>query len=387
MRLSQFISTQTEEILAQWDAFALTQQPAAAGMSTEQLRNHARQLLQAIAADLETEQTAQQQRDKSMGAYMAIVPGASDSAASTHGGQREAHGFTLQQLTAEYRAIRASVLRLWQAAHAPTASSLEDVIRFNEAIDQALAESVVQYAEQAKRTREVFLAVLGHDLRAPLSAIAQASQSLTDPNPREVGRTGARIRRNAAAMRVLADDLLEYAHTQLGGKLHVSPQEQVDLRAVAEASLHDASAVHPDCPYELDAQGDLVGRFDGRRVRQLLVNLLSSAAQYRDRQYRVSLELRGEAGAVVILVRNRGSLIPASHLEAVFNPQVDIAVEPEEAGPAASLSLGLFVARELTRAHDGSIAATSDGKHGTVFSVRLPRHAQEALHDGVPAGR
>ncbi len=173
------------------------------------------------------------------------------SAASTHGTQREASGFTLLQLTAEYRAIRASVLRLWRASHVPTASSLDDVIRFNEAIDQALAESVVQYSEHAKRTRDTFLAVLGHDLRAPLSSLAAAGQFLTEANPKplEVGRAGARIKRNAAAMTALINDLLEYARAQLGGKLQVSPQ-QVDLRAVAQAALHDASASHPDCPYE-----------------------------------------------------------------------------------------------------------------------------------------
>ncbi len=147
----------------------------------------------------------------------------------------------------------------------------------------------------------------------------------------------------------------------------------MNLRAIAEAALHDASASHPDCPYELEVTGDMHGQFDGPRIQQLLANLLSNAAQYRDRQYRVSLELRGESDDILFLMKNRGPAIPESHLEAVFNPMVQLALQPGQERAAASLGLGLFVAREISRAHNGTISATSNQKQGTVFTVRLPR--------------
>lgn len=375
MTLAQFISAHMDEILVEWDAFAVTQQPAADDMTAKELRDHARQILETMALDLQTDQSADEQELKSKGGSMAPQLGRSASAASTHGTLREASGFTLLQLTAEYRAIRASVLRLWRAEiGAPSASAIDDVIRFNEAVDQALAESVVKYSELAKRTRDTFLAVLGHDLRAPLSSVTRAGEYLVEPNPKpvEVTRVGARIKRNAASMTALLNDLLEYARTQLGGKIQINPQP-VNLLDVAKAALHDASATHPDCPYELQAEGDLSGTFDSLRVQQLLANLLSNAAQHRDKHYSVTLGLSGQPGEVVLSVKNRGLAIPESSLEAAFNPLVQLALETDQEHPATSLGLGLFVAREISRAHNGTIAASSSDKEGTIFTVRLPR--------------
>jgi signal transduction histidine kinase len=388
MTLAEFITAHMQEILEEWDSFAVTQQPAADDMSVKQLRNHARQILEAIALDLQTEQSTQAQELKSKGGAMARGKGGPLSAASTHGTVREASGFTLLQLTAEYRAIRASVLRLWKAeAGSPTASAIDDVIRFNEAIDQALAESVVEYSEHANRTRDTFLAVLGHDLRAPLLSVAQAGEVLVQPDPKpiEVKRVGTRIKRNAASMTALLNDLLEYARTQLGARLHINPQP-ANLADVAKSALHDASAAHPDCAYDLVTEGDLTGSFDALRVQQLLANLLSNAAQYRDKQYRVTLGLSGEANEVVLYVKNRGPAIPPSALEAVFNPMVRLALETTQDRPSTSLGLGLFIAREISRAHHGTIAASSSEKEGTIITVRLPRAAVPAS-DRRPRGQ
>ena len=154
MRLPFFIRQHTEAILAEWETFASTLVPAAQGMSTSMLRDHAEQILQAIAFDLETDQTPEQQYQKSKGLAPALVE---ESPASSHGTDRQASGFTLLQLTAEYRALRASVLRLWLPTVGQfTDAVLVDTVRLNEAIDQALAESVVTYSAQAARARDLF---------------------------------------------------------------------------------------------------------------------------------------------------------------------------------------------------------------------------------------
>jgi hypothetical protein len=149
MKLSQFISTHIEEVLVAWESFARTQVPSANGMGTEQLRDHAQQILEAIALDLDTPQSGYQRDEKSKG--LAPTRAGPESAASTHGSLRQLSGFTLLQLTGEYRALRASVLKLWQQeigelSHAQVA----DLMRFNEAIDQALAESAVEYAARVR---------------------------------------------------------------------------------------------------------------------------------------------------------------------------------------------------------------------------------------------
>ena len=374
MKLSQFINDHIEEILVEWESFARTQLPGATGMSRLALRDHAKQILKAVALDIETYQSAEEQSDKSKGLGPDVA--ADGSAASTHGTLRENSGFSLSQLIAEYRALRASVLRLWlpQITQVTEATSNE-MLRFNEAIDQALAESAVTYSEQASRTRDTFLAILGHDLRSPLAAMAMAGDYLTMP---EVGTSrtlqiGARVKRSAATMATMVNDLLEYARTQLGGNIPITPH-QADMKDICQAALHDAGAVHPDCPFELDASGDLTGSFDSARLQQVVTNLLNNAAQYRAKEHPVTILARGEVDAVIVQVKNFGPVIPSELLQAIFNPLVQLSIKEEQEGPpSTSLGLGLFISREITVAHGGTIAAESSETSGTVFTVRLPR--------------
>ena len=124
MKLSTFIQAHLEEILSEWDSFARTFFPVSAGMSTLALRDHAKQILQELALDIETDQTSEQQSEKSKG--LALREPGTDSAASTHGTQRQYSGFTLVQVTAEFRALRATVLRLWLREIAQVAEEISD---------------------------------------------------------------------------------------------------------------------------------------------------------------------------------------------------------------------------------------------------------------------
>src|ERR1700712_5629126 len=176
MKLSRFIVKYQDAIIGEWESFAETLLPAAQGMSAIELRNHAKEILVAIGADMETQQSSEEQEEKSKGR----TPADQASAASTHGTLRQGSGFTLIQLTAEYRALRASVLRLWlpQVAQMTKAASA-DMVRFNEAIDQALSESVLTYSRHAAVVRDTFLAILGHDLRSPLATMVMVGDTLT----------------------------------------------------------------------------------------------------------------------------------------------------------------------------------------------------------------
>jgi hypothetical protein len=141
MRLAEFILHEMQVILAEWEAFATTLLPAAAGMTPLALRDHAEQILEAVARDLASPQTREEQSEKSKGRAPS-VPSAPQTAAETHAVLRARSGFNINQLVAEYRALRASVLRLWLDANPLEPAAVDDVIRFNEAIDQAIAESV-----------------------------------------------------------------------------------------------------------------------------------------------------------------------------------------------------------------------------------------------------
>src|SRR5260370_11318212 len=161
MRLADFILDNMETILGEWEAFAATLLPAAADMTSLALRDDAKQILEAVAKDLSTPQTKDAQAEKSKG--RAPKPtGASETAAQTHAVLPARSGFDSKQLAAEYRALRASVLRLWMDACEPDEISLDDVVRFNEAIDQGIVESISLFRSQVDRWRNLLLGTLAH---------------------------------------------------------------------------------------------------------------------------------------------------------------------------------------------------------------------------------
>lgn len=374
MKISRFIIENLEQIIAEWEAFARTLQPAASGLSPSDLRDHAKSILKAIALDIETTESAKQKEAKSVG--MAPIVSGPESAASTHGLLRQGSGFTMPQLTAEYRAMRASVLRLWLSQLTKVTSvSSADMLRFNEAIDQALQESAIAFAAQTERTRDTFLAMLGHDLRSPLSTMSMAGIFLTRPNEgtERTQQIGARVKRSAATMRTMVDDLLEFARTQLGGKMPIVVSFN-DMSAICQAALDDASSAHPECAFELKSSGDLLGDFDGARLQQVFSNLLNNAAQYREKKHPVTILARGEPDMIVVEVRNYGPAIPENLLTTIFDPMVQLSISDQQKGPAStSLGLGLFIAREITLAHGGTISVESDENSGTLFTVCVPR--------------
>src|SRR5688572_19566893 len=168
VRLADFIETNVEAILAEWVTFAETCGPAGDTLDLEGLRDHAVDMLNHIVADLRTPQTKAEQAHKSTGAADSGADD-EDTAAEVHGAGRAESGFSVGEMVSEYRALRASVIRLWtKASGTLTGDSLEDLTRFNEAIDQALAESITRYTHDIDRSKEMFLAILGHDLRSPL---------------------------------------------------------------------------------------------------------------------------------------------------------------------------------------------------------------------------
>ncbi|MBC7502083.1 MAG: ATP-binding protein, partial [Herminiimonas sp.] len=105
-------------------------------------------------------------------------------------------------------------------------------------------------------------------------------------------------------------------------------------------------------------------------------NLLNNAAQYRTPGSTVRIIACGEADALTIQVTNRGATIPSASLEAIFNPMVQLKLEGHQQGrPTSSMGLGLFIAREITEAHGGTLGVESTDGSGTTFTVRLPRTA------------
>ena len=379
MRLATFITENLEEILVEWESFAASLLVPGQTMTSLALRDHASQILLAIAEDIETSQTELEQAYKSKG--FAQIAEATRTAAMTHGALRHLAGFDLRQLAAEYRALRASVLRLWLKRGVANESAFYEMTRFNEAIDQALAESITNYSNEVARSRDTFLAILGHDLRSPLSAIANSGLYLTAPGLLPVGApldAARRITRGAARMSTMIKDLLEYTRVRLGRSIPIAP-EVANLEQVCRMAYDEIRAAHPERGFRLEISGDLKGRFDTERLQQVLANLLNNAVRHGERSEPITFSAHGDAEKVTLRVKNRGRPIPADQLQVIFNPLVQIpsALTDQDADSSTSLGLGLYIAREIVEMHGGTIEAESSGGD-TVFSALLPKTRAEA---------
>lgn len=142
--LSSFIRKNTEPILDAWEKYALDIISTLPGPASVDARDHAKGMLRAIVADMQLGQTADEQLDKSQGLAPQTEP---DSQAELHGAERLMSGFSMPETVSEFRALRATILRLWnESSTTEMQSDLDGMIRFNEAVDKVLAESVVRYA-------------------------------------------------------------------------------------------------------------------------------------------------------------------------------------------------------------------------------------------------
>jgi signal transduction histidine kinase len=374
MRLSKFISNNLDAILVDWVAFAREQAPEAANLDEVALLDHGRLILEEIAADMRRPQDDDERQAKSEG-NSASASQSKGVPSRSHARQRERQGFEVEQLVAEYRALRATVLRLWAASsNDAQVQDLEDVTRFNEAVDQAIAESLKVFVAEVNRSRDLFLGILGHDLRGPLSTISTCVDVEMRARPNGSPQA-AIILRSVAQMKALLDDMVEYTRHRLGSELAIDPSS-LRLDRFARNTLDEIEAISRGHPLELDVQGDMQGEWDARRLHQALSNLVFNAMKYGVRNAPIHISLNGTSKDELVLgVQNSGKPIPPDLMARLFDPLVRQGGEDEGADSqvaGANLGLGLYVVRQIAKAHGGTVAVTSDAS-STRFELRLPR--------------
>ena len=374
MRLADFIAENADAILAEWVAFAATSGPAAEKMDLVALRDHAAEMLHYVVADLRTPQTNAQREEKSKG-NAPITENGAETAAEVHGSGRAESGFTIGEMVSEYRALRASVIRLWTKANGALndGTDLEDLMRFNEAIDQSLAESVARYTRDLDHSKEMFLAILGHDLRSPLGTVITSSQfmldsgDLAEPHLTLTRRVASASRR----MNQLVGDLLDFTRSRLGSGVPIV-RADMDLGRVVCETVEELAAAHPERRFTCDTSGDLRGKWDSARMSQVLVNLVGNAVQHGDATAPIAVKATGEAAEVILEIHNRGPAIAAGKIRELFSPLKRLHGGAAE-GPSSSLGLGLYITERIITAHEGTIDVSSSAEGGTTFTIRLPR--------------
>ncbi|RYZ60502.1 MAG: HAMP domain-containing histidine kinase [Proteobacteria bacterium] len=235
MRLTEFIHANHKSIIEDWVAFARTLSPWSDGMGEASLRDHAEELLTAVVKDMNSPQTLMQQSEKSKGN---ALDGALALIGQKHASDRLETGISLDQLVSEFRALRASVLTQWERTQS---NSQGEITRFNEAIDETLAESTARYSETVNATREQFLGILGHDLRNPIGAIIMGAQLLIESGGLESVEIATGILNSGNRMSRMVNDLLDLTRTRLGSGIPVvlsgSNLETVCRQAIAELQI------------------------------------------------------------------------------------------------------------------------------------------------------
>ncbi len=345
-------------------------------------------MLVAVASDMKSSQTESEQAAKSKDPGGGGRPNTSDSsdkvdsASKMHALSRLASGFELRELVVEYRALRASVIHLWVPTLKETGpEKMQQIIRFNEAIDQLLAESIATFAHQVDVSRECFLGILGHDLRTPLCSATLLSYLLAesttlDPRSQQMAIT---LRSSLDAMNHLVRDILDFTGSRLGAKMEVHPIP-MDLLPLCHEVLGESRIIHSTRNFDFaSSQPEINGRWDRSRLRQLLTNLMGNAVQHGCPTSPITVTATLSGAEVVLAVHNFGPPIPEDFLGVIFEPMKrqqssQAADHPFSAG---SIGLGLYIAREVSFAHDGTInVASADNE--TTFTVRLPLECAKA---------
>jgi hypothetical protein len=378
LELSEFIDKERLTIVAEWESFARTLLPAADGLNTLALRDHADEILTAIIRDMKSRQTKTEQAEKSKGRGQAHHLG---EMGGIHATLRIEIGFRLGQMVAEYRALRASVLRLWEKVGGDPGG----VTRFNESIDEALTVAVESFTETTERYRDQSLGILSHDLRNPLSGIILGSTMLvrSEGHNENVNVTCQRILNSARRMDRMIGDLLDLTRTRFGKQIPVV-RAPIDLVPLCRQVLAELEG---QCPARLlfSSEGDVRGEWDGDRIAQVLSNLIRNAIQHGGASDPISLAALDAGDAVLLTVHNGGRPVPTEAIPHIFEPMVRH-VGDDQAN--VGLGLGLFIAFQVVAAHQGTLDVTSTAEGGTTFTARLPKHAlPEGQTKGVGIGR
>ncbi len=224
--------------------------------------------------------------------------------------------------------------------------------------------------KRAEELQRLVVGIVGHDLRTPLSAILTSAKLLAragDLTGRQA-KLASTIERSAARMESLARDLLDFTRARSPFGIPVA-RRPGDLDAICRAAIEEAEASMPDRTLDYTAEGEGHGEWDSDRLAQLLGNLLANALKHGDPRAPVALRLQGRPDHVLVRVENHGTPIPADAIPQLFEPFGRLAVPR---GREGGIGLGLFIAREIARAHGGDVEVTSDASR-TVVTALLPR--------------
>ncbi|MGF1453341.1 MAG: ATP-binding protein [Opitutales bacterium] len=379
MRFSEIINESKEEISQEWCAFAREHVAVAKDLSEWELRDHLEGMLEWLVADVETRQNGEEQERKSKG--LSHGSELSFEAPLAHGTARAESGYGLADVSSEFRALRASVLRVIERRYDGNLGEpqFQELIRFNEAIDEAWLRSLRRAEQLFDQSQHWFLGILGHDLRSPLqtfsgiTSVLALSDNLTS-DEREMLRTAES---SVSRMDEMIRNLLELTRLRLGTGLKIHPRRTC-LHTLCGNLLRQMRVAYPNAKLTLESPGEMEIWADTERLCQMLANLISNALRHGKPGGPVTVSLEAPNEHVIIRLHNPGKPIPPEVRERLFSGK-----------PVAGrhgvhqLGLGLYIVREIVASHDGKLAVESTEENGTTFTIHLPRQPTSAPAEAI----
>lgn len=236
---------------------------------------------------------------------------------------------------------------------------------------RVLAEQLEQI-RQAQAMSDLFVGVLGHDLRNPLGSIV-SSADLLEHNPEDVESTrklAGMIHRASRRMERLIQQVLDFALARVKGGIPVTIGDADLALIVSHVVLETSTDPSLEGRIRMKSVGDARGRWDADRLMQLVSNLISNAVEHGDPAGPIIVRVDGtDSESVVLEVRN-GGVIPTEKLAEIFS-----AFKPRE-NHSRGLGLGLYIVEQIAKSHRAEISVLSEEASGTRFRLRLPRETR-----------
>ena len=334
------------------------------------LRDHIIGLLRFIADDLETPQTERERSEKAKG-QGPKDGGANDSAAETHANLRFMGGFDTVEMVSEFRALRASVIKLWRAVWDDPEDIIPDLLRFNESIDQVMTESLSRYTEKLTYAGTLFVGTLENVFLVSLKQVSESAQALAGSQlDEQQKRQLSQIKTGISGVDLMVSELIDAVHIRIGAgmMMNLAPS---DIAAALKDVVSEFEQGHPDRKIAVKVAGDLTGSWDLVRIRQMLSVLFVSAVKHGSKASKILVAAKANDREITLSVNIEDALSPET-VATLFDP----VHQKQDKGVAQTgegqLDLGLFIAKGIVTAHGGRIDVVSDEKQGTTFSAYLP---------------
>lgn len=258
-------------------------------------------------------------------------------------------------------------------------------LALSESISPALHDSLAFVSGQialgierdnGERFRELFIGMLGHDLRNPLNAVNMAIHMLSEGAlDDQQQRTLRRLQNSAHRMRRMVDQVLDFTRARSGGGIPIA-RKPADIHEICQHAVEEIASVHPERAIEAEYRGEGRGTWDTDRLAQVFSNLIGNAVTYGSADAPVRILVDARHLDVECRVANRGTPIPEAVLPSLFDP-FRRATQDKSSG-TQGLGLGLFIAQQIILAHGGTIGVRSTASEGTEFQFIIPRAAEVA---------